>query len=375
MSSKFCSLKHYQQVFTLHLGTVASCCRAYSEPLLPDQSIQQQVDQWKHESKLLSQGVEIPGCKLCWDDEKQNKLSYRQLRGQTVQSGLHIDILLSNLCNHMCSYCSPRYSSVWEQSISTNGLFHNISDSANKNLSLPNEDQQTQTRLTEISSYIQSQRDNSILLNLTGGEPLMQMQSLKTLLNTGQSKIKILSIVTNLNPPSPKFLEWMLDNFPRDKLQISISLDATPEFNHVPRAGFDHSKFLSNLELLKNQHIKINFSSTISATSIFDLPNFLSWINTHGYSSKFFSLNNPTCLNPEVVPVKFRKKILEKIQIKIPTLVDHILNYNQPIVDLKLFEQYNYLTQYFTRTNTDLTKVNNQLFQEYWQWLTERFKK
>jgi hypothetical protein len=42
------------------------------------------------------------------------------------------------------------------------------------------------------------------------------------------------------------------------------------------------------------------------------------------------------------------------------------------MVDLKLFEQYNYLKQYFDRTNVDY--LQNTKFASYWNWLTERYK-
>jgi sulfatase maturation enzyme AslB (radical SAM superfamily) len=375
MTSKFCNLKNQQKVFKLHLNSAASCCRAYPESLLADQTIQQRIDQWGKEAKLLYQGIELSGCKVCWDDEKQNKLSYRQQHGQTADQNHRIEILFSNLCNQMCSYCSPQYSSTWQDSIIKDGEFTRISASASTNLELLNINQSDQSRLLQICDYIDTCDDNSINVTLLGGEPLMQFQSLQTLLELRQIKIRKLTIVTNLNPPKAKFLEWVLINFPQDKLRINISLDATPEFNHVPRAGFNQAIFLKNMQLLTQYQIKPHFQSTISATSIFDLPNFLNWIRNHGHSVEFFSLNNPTCLNPEFVPVEFRQEILKNIQKEIPIQIDQALNCTQPMVDLKLFEQYNYLTQYFQRTNTDLIKINNPLFHEYWQWLTERFQK
>jgi len=375
MSNKFCSLKYQQKVFILHLDSAASCCRAYPDTLSDNETIQQRIAHWKKEAELLNQGVELPGCKVCWDDEKQNKISYRLSAGQISESSNRVEIFLSNLCNQMCSYCSPNYSSVWEESINKLGNFKQVSNTAIKNLQISTTTQSVQARMEEIQAYIQSCDDHSVLLELLGGEPLMQIHNLKRLLEFSPTKIKNLQIATNLNPPNSKFLEWVLTNFPKEKLTFNISLDATPEFNHVPRAGFDSIKFLKNLDLLTHRQIKINFTSVVSATSIFDLSKFLNWTNIHGYSANFVSLNNPSCLNPEFVPIDIRQEILKTIQTEIPPVLYNVLNHQQPMVDLKLFEQYNYLIQYFTRTNTDLTKINNPLFQEYWQWLTEKFKR
>jgi organic radical activating enzyme len=377
MSNKFCSLKYQQKVFILHLDSAASCCRAYPEPLQENQTVQDLVIQWNKESDLLEQGVELANCEPCWKNERQGKISYRQSDGQGSKKFNRVEIYLSNLCNQMCSYCSPKYSSVWEESIDQLGVFKSVSDTSIKNLQISKESHSSHRRLEEIQSYIQSCADNSVWLALLGGEPLMQITSLQQLLTVNRDKIKTLSIVTNLNPPKPKFLKWMLDNFPKDKLHIQVSLDATPEYNHVPRAGFDALVFQQNLAQLREHEIKIEFLSTVSATSIFDLPNFLAWIHDNQYSSNFYLLNSPNCLNPEVVPIEIRQNILKNIKTEIPPLISNILNHQSStsMVDLRLFEQYNYLVQYFDRTNTDLTKINNPLFQEYWQWLTEQFKK
>jgi sulfatase maturation enzyme AslB (radical SAM superfamily) len=368
-------MKHQQKVFMLHLNSASSCCRAYPEPLQENQTIQDVVDQWKHESELLNQGVEVKNCDPCWKIENQGKLSYRNYEGQDRNQFNRVEILLSNLCNQMCSYCSPKYSSVWEESIDRQGMFEKVSNTSIKNLQVPLKNQTTHDRLEELQSYILSCDDNSVSLALLGGEPLMQINSLQQLLAFSRNKIKDLFIITNLNPPKTKFLEWVLENFSKDKLQIQVSLDATPEYNHVPRAGFESESFRKNLDLVRHHRVDIEFMSTVSAISIFDLPNFLSWIDQNQFKAKFHLVNNPSFLNPTVVPFEFRRKILNSIDIKVPTLIGQILNTEQQSVDLKLFEQYNYLTQYFSRTNTDLTKINNPLFQEYWQWLTDQFKK
>lgn len=375
MSSKFCSLKHNQKVFILHLNSARSCCRAYPEPLLENETILERIAQWKKESELLDQGVELPNCESCWKSEKQEKLSFRQLEGQINKQFNRVEIFLSNLCNQMCSYCSPRYSSAWEESIVNQGPFEKVSNTAIKNLQISKKSQEIHTRLEQIQSYIQSCDNNSVSLALLGGEPLMQFNSLKQLLTINREKIKTLSIVTNLNPPTPKFLEWLLENFDNTKLQIQISLDSTPEYNHIPRSGFNSVLFEKNLNLVKKHNLSVEIVATVSATSIFDLSNFLHWIDQNQFAVKFTLINNPDCLDPMVVPFEIRQRILDEISIDIPPLIDQVLNYNQPMVDLKLFEQYNYLTQYFNRTNTDVTKVNNLLFQEYWQWLIERFQK
>jgi hypothetical protein len=41
------------------------------------------------------------------------------------------------------------------------------------------------------------------------------------------------------------------------------------------------------------------------------------------------------------------------------------------MIDIKQFEQYNYLKQYFERTDTQITDSE---LAEYWSWLGDKFK-
>lgn len=250
-------------------------------------------------------------------------------------------------------------------------MFMNISQSAQRNLELlvPTKidvDQWT----ANIQQEINSQPDNSVTLALTGGEPLMQKDSLKQLLELSSRKIKHININTNLNPPDNKFLQWIIEYFPKDRLRFEISLDATLEFNHVPRAGFDANKFRENLDLLQSKSIRFRFLAVCSVLNFFDLPKYQKWINQNGFDSNLFRLNNPDCLDPIWIPGQFAQPILDQLQ-NVPDFFSAFGK--QKTVDLKLREQYNYLTQYFERTNTDVDTTNFE-FNQYWAWLEGQFK-
>jgi sulfatase maturation enzyme AslB (radical SAM superfamily) len=337
--------------------------------------MQQLIAQWELEKKSLEQGKEISGCAVCWRLESQGKQSYRQQNGLDNYPN-SIEIHFSNACNHMCSYCSPKYSTTWQDSIRTHGLFSKVSRSTNLNLGIYSENKLDQEKwLDEIQRYISQCEDHSILLTLLGGEPLMQKANLEKFLNLQNSKIKTLRIVTNLNPPDNKFLIWLLTQYSNKQLMVDISIDSTPDFNHVPRAGFDTGRFLKNLDLLKEYGIDFKFMPVVSALSIFDLPNFLPWVQKNNFLiQKFSRIHNPLMLDPTVVPQEFRNRILDIVDLTLlPENVQKMLTDPTPLVDLKLFEQYNYLEQYFQRTGLDPTQVNNDLFVEYWNWLTKRF--
>lgn len=368
---KSCSLKGQQKVFYLQNTQAASCCRAYPISLNSVNSVRELEEIWESERSLLEQGVELPGCKICWDDEQNGIESFR-LRSKRSKNLKTLELYIDNTCNQMCSYCSPKFSSTWQQSIEQNGVFRNVSSVTQQNMQLV-EKSDSLLWVDKVTDYINQCDDNSVELMLLGGEPLMQIRNLQKLATINSNKISTLKITTNLNPPNPKFLSWALENFPADKLQISISLDATPEYNYVPRGHFDSLEFNKNIELLENYGVKYNFLSVISVLSLFDLHRFVKWIN--GRKTHFSTVTNPDCLNPMYLPPFIKRQILSNIsEFNLPKFVTDGLVNEDLSVDLKLFEQYNYLKQYFQRVNINPALVDNVLFLEHWSWLEEKFK-
>jgi sulfatase maturation enzyme AslB (radical SAM superfamily) len=357
---------------------------AYSTILDDTKTLDHYINQWQQESEQLAQGQEIASCETCWKNENAGLSSYRQqIRGHTYAGAPgeppqlnrfanSIEIFISNLCNQMCSYCSPKYSSEWENSVVNSGVFAKLSTTSKNNQILENTSVKKQEYwLREIERYISTQPDNSVELKLLGGEPLMQMANLRQLLEFNSSKIELLSIHTNLNPPTSRFLEWILEILPTEKLKIDISIDATLEYNHVPRAGFDQTRFRNNLALLEKHKVNFNFTSVISVLSIFDIADFHAFVIQNRNPTVFTKINNPDCLDPIHLPWEFKQRILNT-RAKLPDLAKEILTFETETVDLKLFEQYNYLKQYFGRTKIDPTTTPNALFNEYWTWLSNK---
>lgn len=366
--TKSCALKGGQKVFQLHLDQAASCCRSYPTDISNVKSMNHLLQQWKDESLLLEQGTELQNCQHCWNSEKQGLTSYRQQMSETWGDKNLVELFIDNTCNQMCSYCSPKFSSTWQKSIDEHGIFQKISVSAQKNLRTITNSRNSLYWLENINNYINQCKDDSVTLAIVGGEPLMQIRNLQQILTANQKKLNKLRITTNLNPPSSKFLHWVLDNFPQNKLMFLISLDTVPEYNSLPRAGFSQELFEKNLNLLKLKNVEFSFLTVISILNIFSLVKFQQWLKENGYHSDFYRLNNPDCLDPSFLPQDTKNVLLNQ---NLPILAQQSLMYSPDSIDLKQFEQYNYLKQYFDRTNTKITEPE---FANYWLWLEEKFK-
>lgn len=360
--SKSCDLKGNQKIFLLHLNKVASCCKAY--PIdIEHQSVDYYLGLWKNEKEQLAQGVELPGCNYCWQAENNGQTSHRQ---QTVGDDFNqVEIFVSNLCNQMCSYCSPKFSSTWENSIQQFGNFTNVSQTVKDNLNTVKIHADQDQWIDKLKDLISR---GPVKIKLLGGEPLMQRRNLQKLLELNTNQVTKLVITTNLSPTNNKFLKWVLATFPGDKLQFSISLDTVPEYNAVPRAGFDKTKFLENLDLLKQHDVTFGFLSVISVLNIFSIADYQAWLTSHNYKGEFFPINNPDCLSPSYLPDQFKDLIRKDV---LPFDAQQLLDHTPSNVDLKRFEQYNYLTQYFQRTNT---VVSDQRLVNYLEWLKGNYE-
>lgn len=332
----------------------------------------QVLDYWHSEHLALLQNQAITSCEICWKDEEKNLTSLRQSIGQNKPEN-HIRLVFSNACNQMCSYCSPKYSSTWQNDIVKNGMFSNISFTSKQNLEYHTDQFDQQHWINEVNNYVSAQPDKSVVLTLLGGEPLMQVNNLKTFIAMNDTKIKKMIVVTNLNPPDNKFLVWLLDHVSNDKLSFGISIDAMPEFNHVPRAKFNKDNFLQNLEILQRKQYQFKFLTTCSVLNFFDLPNFLNWVKQNNFDQTIIKLSNPDCLNSSYIPSQFAGPIIQQLKnYDVPKFVTELQQSNS-LVDLKLREQYNYLAQYFERTGTDVDTTNAE-FNQYWAWLEGQFK-
>lgn len=375
--SKACTLKGRQQNFIFQRGLTTSCCRARHEQLVNFVDLKELQSHWQREAQKLIHGDELPGCQHCWNYEHQGITSYRQQENKTKQPMAIIALFFDNLCNQMCSYCGPNYSSVWENSINDHGQFINVSNNVkfHQQPIINGSTIDVQSWINDISEYVNSLPDESCYITLLGGEPLMQLKNMEILQKFNLKKFKYLGITTNLNPPNPKFLHRMFETIPVNKIQISVSIDTTPDYNHVPRSGFDKNRFLENFNYLIEKNARNTvFLSVLSVLSALDLSNYIKWINSFdlGIVFEINIVNNPECLHPKYLPWHIKNQILEQCQgLDVPKHVIQTLSQDQEQVDHILIEQYNYLTQYFTRAGINPDQVDHELFKQYWTWLKD----
>jgi organic radical activating enzyme len=92
----------------------------------------------KQQRKLMLDGTKPAECQYCWNMEDNSKLSDRHYRsgepwaakdfdwivnstGDEDVVPSYVEVNFNHVCNLVCSYCSPQFSSTWQQEVDTHG--------------------------------------------------------------------------------------------------------------------------------------------------------------------------------------------------------------------------------------------------------------
>lgn len=237
------------------------------------------------------------GCEYCRYQEDHGTISDRQFQlmeqqdpGMTAPE-LHqnpeslavtptiLEVWFTNKCNQKCIYCGPKFSSLWEQEIKDHG------EVSGRKMQLPGpklSDQQYQTVLQNLWTYLEKKGRYLRRFGILGGEPFLHEEEIMQCLDFWEQNPNpdlILYFVTNLNLPK-KLLRKYYDKIDALvskncvwKVQITASLDGWGPEQELTRFGLDLEKFESNfIELAQQPWSTVSINSAISALTIKTMP-------------------------------------------------------------------------------------------------------
>ena len=373
MKNKSCILKGNQQVYHLDVMKASSCCRAELTDITEQHDVHHHIKLWDQQSLQLEQGEEITDCEYCWQKERQGNQSFRQV-AKIVEGKKHIELKLSNVCNLQCAYCDPASSSTWDKSIRDQGQFSHISKNLQYRLQPFDAVDDIDPYVEQVKQYIDSCEDGEVFLKLLGGEPTMLIKNLEFLQTINPEKVWKVGLVTNLNPPSNKFLHRCIEMF-GDKLVLEISLDATPDYCHIPRGNFNELNFLENLDMVKKTVKHIQLLPVISSLNIGNLARFIDWADFNQLAFSPQQLHAIDCLRIEHLPNEYKQllaKELERHRSRLPAWIFEELK-DTPLNKGRTYEQYHYVKQYCERLKIDLNSMNES--KKYWHFVETAYNK
>ena len=138
-----CLAKWKQVSLHLQTGMNNSCYHPPLHPIDPvavalDPSALHNTEHKKAQRVMMLQNEKPTECSYCWNMEAENKLSDRHYRSGepwaakdysviTKSTGdedaipSYVEVNFNNACNLSCSYCSPQFSSSWQQEVDRHG--------------------------------------------------------------------------------------------------------------------------------------------------------------------------------------------------------------------------------------------------------------
>lgn len=314
----------------------------------------------------MLQDIPVTSCEsVCWAPEKQGigsrRISMRtDLRSHTnvISSPETINVILGNDCNLTCNYCCKHYSSAWANDVKFQNYMVETSDdrfrSNPKDIILRNLSQKdtikSQKRQLLLEETQQLINDNDVSdIKITGGEPFLY-NKLSDIVNHTLCNRRA-TIWSGLGL-SPSRLKKELAKFKNTKnLRIVISAENTGDFYQYNRYGNTWDRFQTNVMLLEDAGLEIEFHMVITNFTVHDLGNFLEWGKAH--PMHWSSCTDPVYLSPYVLDTDTRYRVLQ--QNLPPDLKDYLESvFAVPCTEKHRTQSRDYTTEFARRRNLDL---------------------
>lgn len=293
MKDKRCAFPWHMYSIDIGFGWWRSCPRADYKPL-------NDLNFFNHDELIeqrqgLRNNEEHPTCWRCWDAEKDNSKSYRQVLNMdyaheytpldVVQVPELLEIKFSNLCNLKCIMCSSNCSSLWEKDMpldqSKFGKFRGP-EVAKKVLEFAD------THYKDIRKF-----------QLFGGEPVLHKEFddvfdliLRKPITDGK---KVVSFSTNMYYDEKYRLQFedkieaILDK--GHELFMRFSIDGMHERGEYVRTGMEWNKFEDNLDsFMERFHDhstlgRMRCNIALNITNLVYLDEIMQFIANKGYTN------------------------------------------------------------------------------------------
>lgn len=363
-------------------GKLNLCCTASGELLRDDERNEMRLDRhsvaeiWNCKSlrgarEAFASGRPIKGCEACYLNERNGKLSTRQMFNEnwTNRIGLkeiqrritesrdndwklesqpiYLDLRLSNKCNLKCRMCFPVYS---------HGLAKEFAQIQASGARFPmgyQSAEQIPVAWSESKIFMENMErllPYSNELYFAGGEPFLMQgteEILKMAIDRGFAKRITLSFHTNCTVWNSE-IGRLLPEFSAVHLNCSVKgVGRVDEYIRNPVKFAVVDKTLRHFFGLAKEHahIYVRLACAISWQSVFDLPELAEWYcslirENSGVKGEitFNLVNYPTFLSVKMIPAHLREDVLRSIERTMGIFRDHGMETRRNIEGLKAVE-------------------------------------
>ena len=310
-------------------GSWRPCCK-YDQPesqvkhIMPWMSPSNTIDQLYNSYQMqalrqdLANGIRVPECRSCWDEEDAGIESYRQLMTKkytdigievdshrTISSPpLYLDLKLSNVCNLMCRMCGPQASSMigkeWEKMYPKGSFKNDPYWSQAKIVGTENEE--------DFIKWLPHVKDISI----TGGDPFVGKENkdiIKLMIDSGYAK----NIQLQFNTNGMLMTDSMLDMLKEFKyVSIAFSIDDIGKKLEYLRHGSDWQKIINNWNKVNYSNMKKHIYMTVCSYNVWYFNEAYEELNKLTNNISYDFVRGPEELNISMLNKVIKEEIIEK---------------------------------------------------------------
>ena len=242
ISETMCYAKWTQVSMHLTNGKTHSCYHPPThdidvEELKTNPSALHNTKEKKEQRAQMLAGERPEGCSYCWRIEDVGGRSDRVYRSgeywaqnareEIAEAGAdgninprYVEVNFNQACNFKCSYCSPHLSTTWEKEIKEHGAYsiasgeHNNLDSLSNQRLLPQKLAQNENPYVEAFwKWWPELYKNLEVFRMTGGEPLMDVNTFKVLdyVYKHPNAWLEMSMTSNMVPPKPILMDMFIE--------------------------------------------------------------------------------------------------------------------------------------------------------------------
>jgi len=379
-SDTLCLAKFHEATIWLYSSKISSC---HHTPMVATGS---DVVTFFNPSKKRDQqnrmllGEKPSECNYCWNLENQGIVSDRELKSLGFNKSLKVEDYLNRdfdfkpkslelafqkTCNLACSYCSPSFSSEWENDIKNLGNYTGLITDKKLHY-LRGIDNNVQVDMDLFWDWFYQSAGELESIRITGGEPLLHEDTFKTFEKILQINPNIECVIHTNLCQKPLIIDRFINNINKlSNVRINISNESAGEVAEFIRDGMVYNEWLNNVKRICSETTAtVSISTTITALALIgldDLYRDILEINRRPYISINFAtypeFQSLTCLSYEDREFYLQKytKFFKSIEPQLTNIelstVPRILNMLDPnLTDIKnkeyradsdkFFEQY-----------------------------------
>jgi len=285
-SQTICLAKFHESTIWLYESKIASC---HHTPFLltgkDTLTFYNPEGRRKQQESMLS-GNKPEECNYCWKLEAQDVISDRERKSLAFKSALSpeqyldknfpfkpkaLELAFQNTCNLACSYCSPSFSTEWENDIRLRGNYENIF--TDKKLHYQRGiDHREPVDMTLFWTWFNDIANELESIRITGGEPLLHEDTFATFAKMIEVNPNVECVVHTNLCQKPTIVQRFIDNINKlSNVRINISNESAGEVAEFIRDGMVYSDWLRNLYELAKTKATLSVSTTITPISLIAL--------------------------------------------------------------------------------------------------------